>query len=304
MLLVRKTGLRSLAIGGFLVDAYCLGVKDAFFRELDDEDLDRFLNGARATAPLASVEPAYARKLLRDAAAYAQSLGLPPHADYAAVEPLFGDADAGACDVEFHFGHEGKPFYIPGPTESPTQIRQRLERLRRTLGDGGFDYIVPVDVADALDDSGDEDDEFEGAYDPAVAPDPAEWLLLDDEERIQRAEDFHRRCEPWSSTARIHAMIHAAVETQVALGDRMPVRRAMERLLAEGVHRHEAVHALGAVLTEHILEFADSADPKSFTVEAYYNAVERISAESWRRQCEEGEEARPETAPVQTCEAT
>ncbi len=124
--LSRKTGARDLALGGFLVDAYCLGVKDAMYRELDESEMEELLEGAGATAPLAPVDPSYARKLLRDATAYARSLGLPPHPDYASVELMFGDVAADACDVEFQFGCEGRPLYVPGPTESPTQIRRRI----------------------------------------------------------------------------------------------------------------------------------------------------------------------------------
>ncbi len=166
--LIRKTGARSFAVGGFLVDAYCLGVKDAMFREVDEETMDMLLAGVEATAPLVPADPAYARKLLRDAAAYGQSLGLPPHADFAAVEPLFGDVAADACDVQFQFGHEGKPLYVPGPTESPTQIRRRLESLRRKLGADGFHYIAPAYALDAAEDPGDEEDDVEGAYVPAI----------------------------------------------------------------------------------------------------------------------------------------
>ena len=150
--LIRKTGARSFAMGGFLVDAYCLGVKDVMFREVNKEELDRLLAGIETTAPLVPADLAYARKLLRDAAAYAQSLGLPPHADFAAVEPLFGDVAADACDVQFQFGYEGRPLYAPGPTESPTQIRRRLDRLRRKLGADGFGLHLPVDPLDALED--------------------------------------------------------------------------------------------------------------------------------------------------------
>ncbi|HZZ63550.1 MAG TPA: hypothetical protein VFE63_20680, partial [Roseiarcus sp.] len=36
VILARKTGARGVALAGFLVDRYCLGVKDAMFREIDE----------------------------------------------------------------------------------------------------------------------------------------------------------------------------------------------------------------------------------------------------------------------------
>ncbi len=161
VILTRKTGVRSFALGNFLVDAYCLGVKDAMFREVDEEQLETLLDGIGAGARLAPIDPAYARKLLRDAAAYAQSLGLPPHPDYAAVGPLFGDVDADACDVQFPFGYQGRPLYVVGPTESPTQIRRQIDRLRRKLGDDGFDFVAPVDALDVIEEPDDDDGEID-----------------------------------------------------------------------------------------------------------------------------------------------
>jgi hypothetical protein len=116
VILTRKTGPRSLVMAGFLVDVYCLGVKDAFLRDIEEGEIKAVLEPFESYAPLEAVDPAYARKLLRDAAAYARSLGLEPHGDYAAAESLFGGAAAEACEVEFQFGYEGKPLYIPGPS--------------------------------------------------------------------------------------------------------------------------------------------------------------------------------------------
>ncbi len=291
--LIRKTGANSFALGGFLVDAYCLGVKDAMFREVDETEMEALLDGVEATDPLTAVDLPYARKLLRDAAAYAQSLGLPPHPDYAAVEPLFGEANADACDVQFQFGYEGRPLYVPGPTESPTQIRRRLDRLRRKLGDDGFDFGAPDHGLDALEDANDEDDEddedeidVEGAYDPAIAPDPTEWLALDEDERLSRVKDYHRHADPSLLKPDLHAIIHMVIENQVAMGDELPVRRTLERLVAEGLDRHEALHALGTVLAARIGDAIDDPKANTFPADVYSNDLERITAEGWRRQAE------------------
>ena len=89
---------------------------------------------------LVSVDPGYARKLLRDLAAWSQSIGFAPHRDFAAVEPIFGDVSADASDAAFRFGCDGRPFYIPGPTESAALVRRRTEQLRKALGDGAFGF--------------------------------------------------------------------------------------------------------------------------------------------------------------------
>jgi hypothetical protein len=222
--LSRKTGARDVALGGFLVDAYCLGVKDVTYRELDESDVEELLDEVGATAPLTPVDPPYARKLLRDAAAYARSLGLPPHPDFETVELLFGDVAADACDVKFRFGHEGRPLYVPEPTESPTRIRRRIETLRRRLGDDGFDFAFPEETIDAFD----ELDDGAMDYDPDVGPDPARWLALEEGERLRQVKDFHRRCDALLVEPEIHGAIHVVIENQIAMGAEKPVREALE----------------------------------------------------------------------------
>jgi hypothetical protein len=93
-----------LAIGGFLVDMLGLGVKDAYFQRRAADRVEGMVAQMRAESPVTDVDPSYARKLLRDAAAWARSHGVAPHRDYALAERLFGDVSADACDATFQFG--------------------------------------------------------------------------------------------------------------------------------------------------------------------------------------------------------
>jgi hypothetical protein len=120
-------------------------------------------------------------------------------------------------------------------------------------------------------------------YDPERAPPPADWLALDEGERIHLIEVFHRDARvPLPKAARAaHASIHAVVENQLALYDE-PIVRALARLMKEGLSRHDAVHAIGSVLVEGIYDVVASNDPGDTFRARYYAAVERLSAVSWR----------------------
>jgi hypothetical protein len=129
-----------LAFSSFLIDTFCLGIKDVMFEAVESEAFEMYVGAMEAASPLVAVDPSYARKLLRDLAAWSQSIGFAPHRDFAAVERIFGDVSADASDAAFHFGRDGKPFYIPGPDDSASLIRQRLGRLQKLLGDDfGFE---------------------------------------------------------------------------------------------------------------------------------------------------------------------
>jgi hypothetical protein len=83
----------------------------------------------------------------------------------------------------------------------------------------------------------------------------------------------------------LHAGAHAIVETQIALADATPARRVAQRLLQEGLDRHEAIHAIGAALMDHLHQMMKmktpppGGDPQA----AYFAALERLTAEEWRR---------------------
>jgi hypothetical protein len=129
--LARGATPHQLTVGSFLVDPFCLGIKDAFVRSANGEEFAFYIDSMAEDVPLKAVEPSYARKLLRDAAAWAHSKGFAPHRDFAIVEQIFGDVDPAACDVEFRFGRDGEPVYVPGPSEPLWLIRQRQEQMRR-----------------------------------------------------------------------------------------------------------------------------------------------------------------------------
>ena len=89
-------------------------------------------------------------------------------------------------------------------------------------------------------------------YDPLKPPKSEEWQSMDEHERLQLVENFHRRARIQVPNARVHAVIHVVVENQIALGDEIPVKRAVQRLMSEGLDRHDAIHAVGSVLIGHI----------------------------------------------------
>ena len=121
-------------------------------------------------------------------------------------------------------------------------------------------------------------------YDPAVDPDPVEWLELDEGERIALVEDYHENAGIIVPNQLLHATFHVTVETQVAMGDELPVRRTLRRLIREGLDRHDAIHAIGSVLAQHVFDIVktkgkESGDPNP----RYFAAVEALTAAAWKQ---------------------
>ena len=101
-----------LTMAGFLLDTYALGVKDAFLSSLSGQELADHLDQISHVAPVAPVDPSYARKLLHDLVVWARISGFPPHRGYPKLEPIFGNVATATCEVEFRFGFDGKPLLV------------------------------------------------------------------------------------------------------------------------------------------------------------------------------------------------
>ncbi len=125
-------------------------------------------------------------------------------------------------------------------------------------------------------------------YDPDQPPDPAAWLALDEGERVLLVEQYHRDARvPLPKGARKpHAVFHTIVENQLALEDQVVVRETLRRLMDEGLARHEAVHAIGSVLAEHVQDL--SREPAaSFDNARYHDDLRRLSVEQCHRNTSE-----------------
>ena len=168
--LARRSPDGEIVLAAFLVDLFSLGIKDVVFQHIEESEFESVIASAGEAAPLYPVDPCYARKLLREAAAYAASLGLRPYRGFAAVELLFGEVRAWDCTEEFQFGCDGKPRYVVGPGESIRQVARRVGTLVERLGAEGFDFVIPVLEDEGVTDADAEDTRLDRAATPRDRP--------------------------------------------------------------------------------------------------------------------------------------
>ena len=120
-------------------------------------------------------------------------------------------------------------------------------------------------------------------YDPLIPPDPKAWLALDEGERIVMIEEYHEAHPTGIPGPDAHAIIHAIVENQVAEGDTLPVSEKLRQLMAQGLDRHEAIHAIGSVLAKHVFAIAKGKTTTGDPNIAYFRALKRLNARKWLR---------------------
>jgi hypothetical protein len=134
-----------IAVVVFLVDRYCLGVKNAMADIVNHSTYEsQLVRKMRSQFSSREVSPATARKVVEAAVAYARDLGLAPHPDYHKAKLLFGSIDPSESTEEMEFGKDGKPLFIPGPDETPQRSQQIISILTNRCGHGGFHCIVPM----------------------------------------------------------------------------------------------------------------------------------------------------------------
>ena len=146
VIVARRTTDGSIATSAFVVDVFCLGVKNALFKVSSEFDYEYSikpkLSGGLDGPSLEVVHPSCARKLIEGAVLYAKELGFSPHRDYNDAKGIFGNIDASACPVKYSYGSDGKPYYIRGPNESPAQVKKIIDQLHKTCGEGNYHYLT------------------------------------------------------------------------------------------------------------------------------------------------------------------
>ena len=143
ILVARRSPSGQIAVGVFLVDLGCLGIKSAFGRPLHTmQEYRELRDGMKANQDMIKADINLVAKIIREAIAYAKDLGFKPDPDYRDAMLVLGDAEPKACEVPIPLGgKDGRPFFVAGPYDNVDQI---MSKLTRKLGPDGFTFIVPM----------------------------------------------------------------------------------------------------------------------------------------------------------------
>jgi hypothetical protein len=139
VLVAREERYGRVQVCGWLVDVWCLGVKDVVGPRLMNERRVAEFAGSYFAAyqarPLAApVE--LARHLVFGAVAYARSLGFAPAAGFATTT---GQLGPWAGPSAIGFGRDGKPFFLQGPRDNAAAI---LKTLEGSVGRDNFHFLA------------------------------------------------------------------------------------------------------------------------------------------------------------------
>lgn len=118
-------------------------------------------------------------------------------------------------------------------------------------------------------------------YDPMNPIEPAEWLAIDEEERLSMVFAYLDEIPEPIENKQVLGMLLTLTENQVAMGDETPVKAAVDRLEMEGLDRFTALLAVQEVFGEMMQEMAQ--DPSSrYSFELHKKRLAKIDSKVWK----------------------
>ncbi len=182
---VRRHAGGTRTLGMYLVDAFCLGVKDTSYQfsmsEMDYDEMLATMNDNFGGLQPISYEEAH--NLIYGSIAFAEEAGIRPHKDFAVTQYLLEEDTEDVPLIEYEYGRDGKHFLF---TRTHQEAARYLPILRKHLGDN-FDYVVEAyDDEDEYDE--DEDEYGEDEY-------GNEWNSMLSPEEMARLHEFKQQLE-------------------------------------------------------------------------------------------------------------
>jgi len=139
--IARQHSDTEVSVCGYLVDTYCLGVKNAVPPNiLDRRELPAFLADFFAAYDIDPLPApiSLAQDLILGAVDYARGLGFDPHRDFYLAKPHLGPSKAIGS---IQFGLNGRPYFQQGPYDNPTRIMRTLDR---SVGPGNYQFTTVI----------------------------------------------------------------------------------------------------------------------------------------------------------------
>jgi hypothetical protein len=153
VVIARQQADDQVLFASYLVDLYCLGVKDVTVNvNLTRKRFERSLPELCMQEPEAiSVELAH--EIVYGALEFALKYGFEPHQDFTRLhaDQVLDAPDAHPRAQNVQFGQDGKPLYVAGPYDNERKVKRILQTLESTAGEGNYNYLIGFGDADNFD---------------------------------------------------------------------------------------------------------------------------------------------------------
>ncbi len=143
VLVARQQPDGNICFGVYLVDTFCLGLKNTFAnagfsrgRYQSEVRNKVFRAGKPVECPVE-----LAHQMIYQSIEYAEQFGFEPEKDFALSQYLLAPRGELEEPYDLTFGKDGKPFFISGPNDNVARIMRQLEK---TAGTGNYHYMAMI----------------------------------------------------------------------------------------------------------------------------------------------------------------
>jgi hypothetical protein len=143
VLVARQQPDGDICFGMYLIDKYCLGVKNTLAKagisrhSFEGEVISSIFQGAKPE----KCSPELAHQMIYAAIDYAAQFGFQPQSDFALTQNVLVPRGELEEPYKLTFGKDGKPFFIAGPYDNVARV---LRQLEKTAGEGNYDFMAPM----------------------------------------------------------------------------------------------------------------------------------------------------------------
>lgn len=191
--ITREHNTGNVTFGIYLVDLYCLGLKDTGYQF--NAEYDQFVHSKITLGDFERCEYELAHNIIFGAIAYAEDYGFKPHKDFAVSQFILEENDEQVPLMEIEFGLEGIPCYVQGPFDEQATIDRNIATLKRTAGEGNFKVVIADEDDFDDEDIEEDDDEFDEDDDDEFDEDDFDDEELDGDEGDLTEADFSKAAQ-------------------------------------------------------------------------------------------------------------
>lgn len=154
---LRRHPQGSITYAGFMLDRWCLGVKDTLWDfNVEESVFEELLSYMSDSHQVDEIDYVEAHNWVYGALAWAEDVDIKPHKDFAIVQYLLEPDDDNTELIDYDFGRNGEYCLM---TTTNLEASKYIPLLRKNLGEGNFTVVIDND-----DDYDDYDDDLFGGF--------------------------------------------------------------------------------------------------------------------------------------------
>ena len=140
VIVTRKHTGGKISFADYLIDTYCVGVKNSFYKlRIEEDEFEDFLNRASEEDNLIECSYEEAHNIVYGAVEFAGEADIDPDKSFALSRYMLEEDTEDVPLIEYEFGKDGKHFLV---ASSGFEASKHLPKLKKTYGTD-FRYIVP-----------------------------------------------------------------------------------------------------------------------------------------------------------------